>query len=132
MKYQLIFDAATGKLKRKMGYQARPLREDEVEVKPLEVGLGEIEWIETEPATIQQIKDNDVELLDGALVFTLKAPPPPPGYRELRAVEYAQKIPIGDQLDAILKHLEPQVVPGTDLEKIVENWRQAKAKYPKP
>lgn len=83
----------------------------------------------TDSRRIKAIRNKAREIIG---VEVLPPIPDPYEYRALRAVEYAQRIPLGDQLDAILKHLEPQVLPGTDLERVVENWRQIKAKYPKP
>lgn len=49
------------------------------------------------------------------------------GYRELRRATYP---PIGDQLDAIWKWLEPP--EGTEAAEMRALWLAVKAKYPKP
>ena len=49
------------------------------------------------------------------------------GYEALRRSEYP---PIGDQLDAIWKWLEPP--EGTEAHEIRERWLAVKDKYPKP
>jgi len=49
------------------------------------------------------------------------------GYETLRRSEYP---PIGDQLDAIWKLIEPP--EGTEAHEIRERWLAVKAKYPKP
>lgn len=49
------------------------------------------------------------------------------GYEALRRAEYP---PIGDQLDAIWKWLEPP--EGTEAHEIRERWLAVKDKYPKP
>ena len=55
-------------------------------------------------------------------------------YAELRARDYP---PIGEQLDAILKHLNYMQMRGetnliTELDGIVGRWLQVKQQYPKP
>jgi len=49
------------------------------------------------------------------------------GYEALRRAEYP---PIGDQLDAIWKWLEPP--EGTEAAELRARWLAVKAKYPKP
>lgn len=55
-------------------------------------------------------------------------------YRDMRRAEYPD---IGDQLDAILKHLNYMQMDGqtdlvTELDGIVGKWLSVKTKYPKP
>jgi len=56
--------------------------------------------------------------------------------RGLRAARYAREMPIGDQLDAILKTLASLREAGTvlpdEMEAIVTCWQQIKADHPKP
>lgn len=53
-------------------------------------------------------------------------------YKRLRAPEY---LPIGDQLDAILKHLNYRRTQGDELvqelDDIIGDWLNVKSKYPK-
>ena len=53
-------------------------------------------------------------------------------YQRLRSTEYP---PIGDQLDAILKHLNYRRTQGDDLvqglDDIIGDWLSVKSKYPK-
>ncbi len=55
-------------------------------------------------------------------------------YQEKRARAYAQKLPIGDQLDAILKAFDMVLQSGGDLPyeliDVIEKWQDIKAKYP--
>lgn len=56
------------------------------------------------------------------------------GYKIARAAEYPK---IGDQLDAILKHLNYMQMNGetnlvSELDGVVGQWLAVKAKYPKP
>ena len=58
-------------------------------------------------------------------------------YREHRKTEYDRQIPIGDQLDAILKHLNYMQLNGEtdlvdELDGIIGKWLQVKKDYPKP
>ncbi|MFZ3171973.1 MAG: hypothetical protein WA118_08340 [Carboxydocellales bacterium] len=73
----------------------------------------------------------DFVIVDGLLndIIPLPISPDPNEYKRLRAAEY---LPIGDQLDAILKHLRGTESPDSDLAKIIELWLEVKAKYPKP
>lgn len=54
-------------------------------------------------------------------------------YKEQRRQEYP---PIGDQLDAILKHIEMKEAEGVmlhpDLKIVKDDWRAVKTKYPSP
>ena len=54
-------------------------------------------------------------------------------YRRLRAPEY---LPIGDQLDALLKHLNYRRTQGDelvqDLDDIIASWLSVKSRHPKP
>lgn len=69
MQVQIIFDGTTGKLLRKMTNSMFPGGN------PDEAKTGEISWVEKDPTVIEQILINDVELQNGQLVFTPKAPP---------------------------------------------------------
>ena len=55
-------------------------------------------------------------------------------YREKRARAYVQKLPIGDQLDAILKAFDMVLQSGGDLPyeliDVIEKWQDIKAQYP--
>ena len=55
-------------------------------------------------------------------------------YRETRARAYVQKLPIGDQLDAILKAFDMVLQSGGDLPyeliDVIEKWQDIKAQYP--
>ncbi|MHB1167612.1 MAG: hypothetical protein ACYC0N_03625, partial [Carboxydocellales bacterium] len=119
----IIFDQATGRHLREFGFddigENTPMPE-------VAVGAGEVLEVITDSVVLHKLESEDVQRIGNQLVFTPKLPYIP-DYRELRRSEYP---PLGDQLDAILKHLEPQVLPGTDLERVVENWRQIKARYP--
>ena len=57
-------------------------------------------------------------------------------YREKRAKAYEKMIPIGDQLDAILKAFDMVLQKDGDLPyeliDIIEKWQDIKCKYPKP
>ena len=56
--------------------------------------------------------------------------------RRLRAERYAREMPIGDQLDAVLKTLDSLREGGTALpaetEALIERWLAIKADHPKP
>ena len=56
--------------------------------------------------------------------------------RRLRAERYAREMPIGDQLDAVLKTLDSLRESGTALpaetEALIERWLAIKADHPKP
>lgn len=56
-------------------------------------------------------------------------------YQEKRSREYEKKIPVGDQLDAILKAFDFVLQSGSDLPyeliDIIEKWQEIKSKYPK-
>lgn len=56
-------------------------------------------------------------------------------YQEKRAKSYNKNIPIGDQLDAILKAFDMVLQEGGSLPyeliDVVEKWQSIKAKYPK-
>ena len=55
-------------------------------------------------------------------------------YREKRAKAYEQTLPVGDQLDAMLKAFDMVLQSGGDLPyeliDIVEKWQDIKNKYP--
>ena len=55
-------------------------------------------------------------------------------YKERRAKAYEQCLPIGDQLDAILKAFDMVLQSGGDLPyeliDVIEKWQDIKAKYP--
>ena len=55
-------------------------------------------------------------------------------YKSKRAKEYAKQIPIGDQLDAILKAFDMVLQSGGDLPyeliDIIEKWQDIKYQYP--
>jgi len=54
-------------------------------------------------------------------------------YREQRRAEYA---PVGDQLDALLKHFNYRRTQGDELiqqlDDVIGDWLAVKSKYPKP
>jgi len=56
-------------------------------------------------------------------------------YQEKRELEYKKVIPIGDQLDAILKAFEMVLGPDsqlpTELVDIIDKWQSIKSAYPK-
>lgn len=56
-------------------------------------------------------------------------------YQQKRQREYEKKIPITDQLDAILKAFDIVLQEGGELPyeliDIIEKWQDIKAKYPK-
>ena len=56
--------------------------------------------------------------------------------RRLRAERYAREMPIGDQLDAVLKTLDSLRESGAELpaetEALIERWLAIKADHPKP
>lgn len=56
-------------------------------------------------------------------------------YQQKRQREYEKKIPITDQLDAILKAFDMVLQEGGELPyeliDIIEKWQDIKAKYPK-
>lgn len=56
-------------------------------------------------------------------------------YREKRAKAYEKKIPVGEQLDAILKAFDMVLQSGGDLPyaliDIIEKWQDIKYQYPK-
>lgn len=56
-------------------------------------------------------------------------------YRETRAKAYEKKIPVGEQLDAILKAFDMVLQSGGDLPyeliDIIEKWQDIKYQYPK-
>ena len=56
-------------------------------------------------------------------------------YREKRAKAYEKKIPVGEQLDAILKAFDMVLQSGRDLPyaliDIIEKWQDIKYQYPK-
>ena len=72
------------------------------------------------------------ESLIKAEVARLQAEQDATEYQRLRAPEYP---PIGDQLDAILKHLNYRRTQGDDLvqglDDIIGDWLSVKSKYPK-
>ena len=55
-------------------------------------------------------------------------------YREKRAKAYEQTLPVGDQLDAMLKAFDMVLQSGGDLPyeliDIIEKWQDIKHKYP--
>ena len=55
-------------------------------------------------------------------------------YREKRAKAYEQTLPVGDQLDAMLKAFDMVLQSGGDLPyeliDIIEKWQGIKNKYP--
>ena len=55
-------------------------------------------------------------------------------YREKRAKAYEQTLPVGDQLDAMLKAFDMVLQSGGDLPyeliDIIEKWQDIKNKYP--
>lgn len=72
-------------------------------------------------------------------VFHFEPPPQPPDLRPYdakRREEYLRVIPIGDQLDAILKYLNVLSLEGQDLpqdlDDVVGKWLDVKQKFPKP
>lgn len=56
-------------------------------------------------------------------------------YQEKRAKAYLKTLPLGDQLDAILKAFDMVLQDGGNLPyeliDVVEKWQDIKAKYPK-
>lgn len=56
-------------------------------------------------------------------------------YQEKRTKAYAQHLPVGEQLDAILKAFDMVLQSGGDLPyeliDVIEKWQDIKAKYPK-
>jgi len=56
-------------------------------------------------------------------------------YREKRAKAYEKKLPIGEQLDAILKAFDVVLQSGGDLPyeliDVIEKWQDIKYQYPK-
>ena len=56
--------------------------------------------------------------------------------RRLRAERYAREMPVGDQLDAVLKTLDSMREGGAELpaetEALIERWLAIKADHPKP
>lgn len=56
-------------------------------------------------------------------------------YAQKRARAYEKKLPLGDQLDAILKAFDVVLQSGGELPyeliDIIERWQDIKAKYPK-
>ncbi|MDA8212152.1 MAG: hypothetical protein M0021_09785 [Clostridia bacterium] len=66
---QIVFDEVTGKKLRMMSNSTIPDGNSD------EAKAGEVSWVEKDPAIIEQILQNDVELQNGQLVFTPKAPP---------------------------------------------------------
>ena len=56
-------------------------------------------------------------------------------YREKRAKAYEKKLPVGEQLDAILKAFDLVLQSGGDLPyeliDIIEKWQDIKYQYPK-
>ena len=56
--------------------------------------------------------------------------------RRLRAERYAREMPVGDQLDAVLKTLDSLREDGAELpaetEALIERWLAIKADHPKP
>ena len=56
--------------------------------------------------------------------------------RQLRAERYAREMPLGDQLDAILKALNQLRLAGTglpkDMDTLIGTWLAVKRAYPKP
>lgn len=56
-------------------------------------------------------------------------------YKEKRQKAYDKYLPLGDQLDAILKAFDMVLQDGGDLPyeliDIIEKWQDIKAKYPK-
>ena len=56
-------------------------------------------------------------------------------YREKRAKVYEKKLPVGEQLDAILKAFDMVLQSGGDLPyeliDIIEKWQDIKYQYPK-
>ena len=56
--------------------------------------------------------------------------------RQLRAERYAREMPVGDQLDAILKALNQLRLAGTglpkDMDALIGTWLAVKRAYPKP
>lgn len=56
-------------------------------------------------------------------------------YQEKRKTEFEKKIPIGNQLDAILKAFDMVLKDGAnlpyELTDIIETWLSIKEKYPK-
>ena len=56
-------------------------------------------------------------------------------YREKRAKAYEKKLPVGEQLDAILKAFDMVLQSGGDLPyeliDIIEKWQDIKYQYPK-
>lgn len=57
-------------------------------------------------------------------------------YRQKREREYQKKLPLGDQLDAILKAFDMVLQTGGELPyeliDIIERWQEIKQKYPAP
>jgi len=56
-------------------------------------------------------------------------------YKEKRAKAYEKNLPVGEQLDAILKAFDMVLQSGEDLPyeliDIIEKWQDIKYKYPK-
>ncbi len=56
-------------------------------------------------------------------------------YKQRRAREYAKKLPVGDQLDAILKAFAMVLAEGTelppDLVTVIRKWQDIKLKCPR-
>lgn len=56
-------------------------------------------------------------------------------YRERRSREFQKKLPLGDQLDAILKAFDLVLQDGGELPyeliDVIERWQDIKMKYPK-
>ena len=89
-------------------------------------GVSIIEWMSEEiPQPTQEELDAEIERLNAEKEAN--------AYRELRASEYPD---LGDQLDALFKHLNYRRTQGDelvqDLDDVIGSWLSVKAKYPKP
>ena len=89
--------------------------------------INQITWHDGNPngITAEQIKAKQVELQDAY----------DNDYSRKRRDAYAAAIPIGDQLDAILKWANIMRMDGTnlpeDLDQVVSAWLTVKQKFPK-
>jgi len=88
-----------------------------------------------------RVLDHHYASADGETkIVTERGPTPadePDGYRELRRKAYEREMPIGEQLDAILKTLNylqmrKKINATRGLDAIITKWLAIKKRYPKP
>lgn len=100
------------------------------------LGLTGFTGISLEPGAVHiEVPEREDPLTDAeaeSIAAVLAAHDPAPDYRELRAAAYDERVPLGDQLDAVRKFLATlSPPPGSDLARVLSEVAAIKAEFPK-